>query len=317
MIVAVCAATLGTVVSVRMLWVHLTRPLLGSRLGGRREPAGWAETTLIGWAGMRGVVTLAAAFVLPLDVPYRNLFLLVALTVVAGTLLLQGLTLPALTRALPVRTPDPADDALARATLLQQAASAGLARLAELETPQTADISRTIRQRLDQRTFAAWEQLSTTEGQRTPSEAYAELRLAMIAAERERILAIRAKGKVPSPVIRQVLGMLDLEESMVDTSATARQDIRATGGAGHLQCPELSAYPRAPRVEDPVCVPCAEAGIEVVALRQCLECQHVGCCDSSPDQHATAHFQQTGHPVMQSAEPGESWRWCYVHHVAD
>ena len=49
-----------------------------------------------------------------------------------------------------------------------------------------------------------------------------------------------------------------------------------------------------------------------VHLRQCLECGHVACCDSSPRQHATAHFQDTGHPVMRSAEPGEDWRWCFV-----
>ncbi|QNJ94228.1 UBP-type zinc finger domain-containing protein [Mycolicibacterium fluoranthenivorans] len=47
-------------------------------------------------------------------------------------------------------------------------------------------------------------------------------------------------------------------------------------------------------------------------LRMCLTCGHVGCCDSSPLQHASAHFHQTGHAVMRSAEPGESWRWCYI-----
>lgn len=50
-------------------------------------------------------------------------------------------------------------------------------------------------------------------------------------------------------------------------------------------------------------------------LRICLTCGHVGCCDSSPRRHATAHFEETGHPVMRSAEPGEVWRWCYVHEV--
>jgi Zn-finger in ubiquitin-hydrolases and other protein len=52
-----------------------------------------------------------------------------------------------------------------------------------------------------------------------------------------------------------------------------------------------------------------------VHLRVCLTCGHVGCCDSSPPRHATVHFQQTGHPVMRSAEPGESWRWCFVHEL--
>jgi hypothetical protein len=49
-----------------------------------------------------------------------------------------------------------------------------------------------------------------------------------------------------------------------------------------------------------------------VHLRLCLSCGHVACCDSSPHRHASAHFTGTGHPVVRSFEPGESWRWCYV-----
>jgi hypothetical protein len=52
-----------------------------------------------------------------------------------------------------------------------------------------------------------------------------------------------------------------------------------------------------------------------VHLRTCLTCGHVGCCDSSRPRHATAHFAATGHPVMRSAEPGEGWRWCFVHEL--
>jgi uncharacterized UBP type Zn finger protein len=44
----------------------------------------------------------------------------------------------------------------------------------------------------------------------------------------------------------------------------------------------------------------------------CLTCGYIGCCDSSPHQHAGEHFRATGHPVMRSAEPGENWRWCYI-----
>jgi uncharacterized UBP type Zn finger protein len=54
-----------------------------------------------------------------------------------------------------------------------------------------------------------------------------------------------------------------------------------------------------------------------VHLRLCLSCGHVGCCDSSPYQHATAHHAATTHPVVQSFQPGESWRWCYVDEVVD
>ena len=60
------------------------------------------------------------------------------------------------------------------------------------------------------------------------------------------------------------------------------------------------------------CEDCLKNGSEWVSLRLCLTCGHVGCCDSSPNRHATAHFKATGHPIIQSFEPGESWRWCYV-----
>jgi hypothetical protein len=56
----------------------------------------------------------------------------------------------------------------------------------------------------------------------------------------------------------------------------------------------------------------AEGTTDWVHLRACLECGRIGCCDSSPGQHATAHFRSSGHPVMRSAQPGESWRWCYI-----
>jgi len=61
------------------------------------------------------------------------------------------------------------------------------------------------------------------------------------------------------------------------------------------------------------CQDCDALGESVWAhLRMCLGCGHVGCCDSSPHRHATAHHTETAHPVMRSHEPGESWRWCYV-----
>ncbi len=77
-------------------------------------------------------------------------------------------------------------------------------------------------------------------------------------------------------------------------------------------CAHLEAVrdppPRTPRG----CEECLAAGSRWVHLRLCRTCGHVGCCDSSPRAHATAHFEATGHPVMRSAEPGEVWRWCFV-----
>lgn len=60
------------------------------------------------------------------------------------------------------------------------------------------------------------------------------------------------------------------------------------------------------------CKECLEIGSSWVHLRLCLECGHVGCCDSSLHKHATKHFHATHHPVIRSFEPGESWKWCYV-----
>src|SRR5271166_3349202 len=61
-----------------------------------------------------------------------------------------------------------------------------------------------------------------------------------------------------------------------------------------------------------VCQACVEAGQRWTELRQCLVCGYVGCCDSSPGRHATQHFKDTGHPVIQAFKSGD-WKWCYVH----
>jgi hypothetical protein len=57
---------------------------------------------------------------------------------------------------------------------------------------------------------------------------------------------------------------------------------------------------------------CDAAGGWWVHLRRCAQCGHIGCCDTSPQQHATAHFRETGHPVITSFEPGEDWFWDYT-----
>ncbi len=81
-------------------------------------------------------------------------------------------------------------------------------------------------------------------------------------------------------------------------------------------CAELTASATA----DPApltpqgCQECLVLGVHTWAnLRLCLDCGHVGCCDSSEYRHATAHYQSLNHPVMRSFEPGETWRWCFVH----
>ena len=64
------------------------------------------------------------------------------------------------------------------------------------------------------------------------------------------------------------------------------------------------------------CEECLQTGDRWVHLRLCLSCGHVGCCDSSPNRHATKHHRSTTHPLIQSFEPGEDWIYCYVDDVA-
>ena len=59
------------------------------------------------------------------------------------------------------------------------------------------------------------------------------------------------------------------------------------------------------------CPECLAAGDGWVHLRICLACGHVGCCDSSPNRHASAHHAETGHPIIRSIQPGENWSWCF------
>lgn len=63
------------------------------------------------------------------------------------------------------------------------------------------------------------------------------------------------------------------------------------------------------------CQECLDSGEAWVNLRLCLTCGHVGCCDSSPNKHATKHYHKTGHAVIQTLEPGQNWCWCYEHQV--
>ena len=64
------------------------------------------------------------------------------------------------------------------------------------------------------------------------------------------------------------------------------------------------------------CEDCLQTGDRWLHLRMCMTCGHVGCCDSSPNRHATAHFRSVGHPIIQSYEPGEEWWYCYADDLA-
>jgi len=316
-----CLTILLVTVLLRPIWVFpaLYLPRRLSRRVRERDPAPpWQHPAVISWAGMRGVVTLAAVFLLPRDIPYRDVLVLAALVVVGGTLLLQGTTLPWLVRRLHLRGPSRAEDALQEAGLMQQVADAGLAALTEHSDANTpVDVVDSLRQRVGHQVNAAWERLGPDESDLlTPSEHYRRLRLVMLQAERERLLAVRDAGVLDHEVLQSVMRVLDLEESLIDRFDEAEDELPADEPLRSqlgLECEHLQSAPRTAKPDTPGrCQECVVAGLNWVHLRMCLTCGHIACCDSSEGQHADRHYADTDHPVMRSVEAGEAWRWCYV-----
>ncbi|MEU4601361.1 Na+/H+ antiporter [Kribbella sp. NPDC023972] len=320
LIAATTLAVFAAVVLLRPIWVipttFLSRRILGPS---RPGPVSWQSLVVVSWAGMRGVVTLAAVFTLPEDTPHREVLVFISLTVTAGTLLVQGSTLPWLVRRLRLPGPDPAEDALQEAAVLQGAHRAAMQKLAEVATPDDPpDVINVLRQRGESRSQAAWERLGRPETEyETPSEAYRRLRMAMLEAERAHILEVRDAGLVADEVLQRAQIALDVEESMLDREEDddvggRSEDLRVPSPPGgeceHLEQAPLVRTPNTPEG----CEECLAEGMTWVHLRLCLGCGHVGCCDSSVMKHASKHHESTKHPVMRSFEPGETWRWCFV-----
>jgi monovalent cation/hydrogen antiporter len=315
-----CIAVLVGVIAIRLLWVLGSRPFLFRRdrdTGGRPVP--WSYAVVIGWAGLRGVVTLAAAFLIPEGVPHRETLIFAAMVVTAGTLLLQGLTLPYLVRALGLRGPDARSDALQAATVLQTSSNSAIAHLGDIVGPDDApETVQLLRDRIAARPDAMWEKLGRPGDDETPAEQYRRLRLKSLDVERNEVLKIRSSGTVDHDIIEEVLGSFDIEESML-TIATERADrlveevpvttpTLAAGPCDHLEHSPANIKPNGPGI----CEDCVREGTRTVHLRICLSCGNVGCCNSSVGRHAERHFRNSSHPVVRSFEPGESWRWCYL-----
>ena len=320
-ITLVCGATLLGVIVLRLAWVFVARYLLvrpGPDPSTGRPPP-WQYTFILGWAGMRGVVTLAAAYVIPKDFAEREILLLIAFTVVAGTLFLQGLTLPWLARAArgagtgPARrrvgSGDPAPAGVeGRAEAARRARVRGPAR--HRRADQAADRPAQLRG------------LGAAGHDGRPGDAERAVRPAAAGDDRRRALPGAGDPSLRDGAVRGGRrGAGDAGRRGVDARGRdrgARGDRPRTPLAaldGEV-CEDLEKLPRRRRAPGARSArrACVE-GTRWVALRRCLECGNVACCDSSPRQHATRHFRDSQHPVMQSAEPEEDWRWCYVHHL--
>ena len=224
---------------------------LQDRHGGAcaEPPWGWAGGASISWAGMRGVVTLAAVFLLPAATPNRDLLRLAAFTVVVGTLLVQGLSLPWLIRRLRLPAPDPAEDALQAASLITESTRAGLARLDEIAgADDPPEVLEQLRRRAATRSNVAWERLGRPfDEYEPPAVIYQRLRLQMLAAERDAIL-----GRARRRAARRRDAALGAErDGHGGIAARAHRRRRRTtdaeldaGAPARAECEHLLAAPR-------------------------------------------------------------------------
>jgi Na+/H+ antiporter len=227
-IVVTSEAVLAAVIVARFVWVFPATYLprrLSARLRARDPAPPWQYTFVVAWAGMRGVVSLAAAFAVPIltdtraPFPHRDLLIFVSFAVIVGTLVVQGFTLPTVVRRLRLAPPDPVVHQLQEAAAQNAAAAAALQRLDELlaggEDPPPGVIDQ-LRDAAQRRRLLAWERLgSGPDALEAPSEAYRRLRLEMLAAERHVFLRLRNEGTIDDEVMRRVQNDLDLEESIL------------------------------------------------------------------------------------------------------
>jgi NhaP-type Na+/H+ or K+/H+ antiporter len=223
-IVASVVALTVTIAS-RFAWMYPATylPRMLPKVAAHDPPPPWTYPTVLAWAGMRGVVSLAAAFALPADFPQRSLILFLTFVVVVGTLLIQGLTLPALIRWLGVTGTEEQQDLIREAGAQHAAANAALARLDE-ELANSAfvpeDVVSRLREKAEIRQLGAWERLGgrgTPDGAsiEPPSVSFRRLRRSMIDAEREVFIDLRDRGQIDDEVLVRVQRELDLEESIM------------------------------------------------------------------------------------------------------
>jgi CPA1 family monovalent cation:H+ antiporter len=228
---AEAAVVLAAVILARIAWVfpsiYLPRWLV-PRIRVQDPAPRWQATFVLSWAGLRGVISLAAAAALPTDVPQRNLLVFLTFTTVLGTLLVQGLTLAPLIRWLGVRAGPEEEraDVVAEIAAQQAASEAGLRRLDELAARDPArapaEVVERLRRLAEYRQAGARERLPDgqpggdgEDSELAPSAAFRRLRREMTTAERAEFIRLRDERQIDDEVLDEVLHHLDLEEAML------------------------------------------------------------------------------------------------------
>ncbi|WP_030771411.1 Na+/H+ antiporter [Streptomyces sp. NRRL F-2664] len=223
-------AVFVVVVVARFVWVFpatFVPRWMSPRIRTREPDTDWKAPVIVGWAGMRGVVSLAIAFSVPISVPHRDLILFLTFTTVIGTLVVQGLTLPPLIKALKLPPKDVRAETLAEAQAQSEASRAAEERLAELlEQPENSTLPPPLADRLrtvlERRRNAVWERLGEVNPLTGESadDIYRRLAGEMIEAEREVFVALRDSRRIDDEMLRVLLRRLDLEEAAAYREST-------------------------------------------------------------------------------------------------
>lgn len=218
----------AVVVATRFVWVYpaaFVPRALFPRIREREPDTDVRGVFVIGWAGMRGVVSLAIAFSIPVAThsgapfPARNLIQFLAFTTVIGTLVVQGLTLPPLIRRLRLRRPETEELTLVEAQAQSEASTAAERRLAELLADERnalpSPLADRLRAVLERRRNAVWERLGVVDERtgETADDAYRRLTREVIGAEREVFVRLRDERRIDDEMLRVLLRRLDLEEA--------------------------------------------------------------------------------------------------------
>jgi Na+/H+ antiporter len=220
------AAVIVTAVLARVVWVfpatYLPR-MLFSRVSARDPAPPWQVAAVLSWAGMRGVVTLAAASAIPrvtnsgAPFPGRSEIIFLAFCVTVATLLLHGVTLPWVIRSLGVEGRESLHDALAEADAMHAVTQAALERLENASDGAPESVTNRLRKAAEHRSNSVWERLGRPETElgEAPSVIYRRLRLEMLAAERETLVSLRDTGRINDDILTRTLHDLDLEEAIL------------------------------------------------------------------------------------------------------
>nr|WP_225954402.1 Na+/H+ antiporter [Kibdelosporangium phytohabitans] len=216
-VVVGAVTVLVVTIVIRFVWMFpgaYVPVYLSKRIKSKEDQPGWRDIVVLSWAGMRGVVSLAAAAAIPPTMPGRNVILFCTFVVTVGTLLIQGLSLPWVIRKLGVRGHEQQADNLAEAQVQHRAAEVSVTRLDEAIEERAAPeyIVERLRSVAEMRGNAAWERLGRQETE-SPAAAHRRLRRVMLEAEREVFVAARDAREIDDEVLRRVLRELDLEEA--------------------------------------------------------------------------------------------------------